>query len=38
MLIMDALFAFPSFLLAIVFSFLLTDIIGGSVSRAARCR
>ena len=34
-LIMDALFAFPSFLLAIVFSFLLTDIIGGSVLAAA---
>jgi peptide/nickel transport system permease protein len=30
-LIMDALYAFPSFLLAIVFSFLLTDVIGGSV-------
>ena len=30
-LIMDALYAFPSFLLAIVFSFLLTDIYGGSV-------
>jgi peptide/nickel transport system permease protein len=30
-LIMDAIYAFPSFLLAIVFSFLLTDIIGGSV-------
>ena len=30
-LVMDALFAFPSFLLAIVFSFLLTDIFGGSV-------
>ncbi len=30
-LIMDAVYAFPSFLLAIVFSFLLTDIIGGSV-------
>lgn len=30
-LVMDALFAFPSFLLAIVFSFLLTDIVGGSV-------
>ena len=37
-LIMDALFAFPSFLLAIVFSFLLTDIFGGSVHRAWRCR
>ncbi len=30
-LVMDAVYAFPSFLLAIVFSFLLTDIIGGSV-------
>jgi peptide/nickel transport system permease protein len=30
-LVMDALFAFPSFLLAIVFSFLLTNIVGGSV-------
>ena len=30
-LIMDALYAFPSFLLAIVCSFLLTDIFGGSV-------
>jgi len=30
-LIMDALFAFPSFLLAIVFSFLLTGLFGGSV-------
>jgi peptide/nickel transport system permease protein len=30
-LIMDAMYAFPSFLLAIVFSFLLTNIIGGSV-------
>jgi peptide/nickel transport system permease protein len=30
-LIMDAMFAFPSFLLAIVFSFLLTDVFGGSV-------
>jgi peptide/nickel transport system permease protein len=30
-LIMDALYAFPSFLLAIVFSFLLTNAIGGSV-------
>jgi peptide/nickel transport system permease protein len=34
-LIMDALFAFPSFLLAIVFSFLLTDIFGGSVLAVA---
>jgi peptide/nickel transport system permease protein len=30
-LIMDALYAFPSFLLAIVFSFLLTGILGGTV-------
>lgn len=30
-LVMDALFAFPSFILAIVFSFLLTDLFGGSV-------
>ncbi len=30
-LIMDAVFAFPSFLLAIVFSFLLTGLLGGSV-------
>jgi len=30
-LIMDALYAFPSFLLAIVFSFLLTNAFGGSV-------
>lgn len=35
MLIMDAIFAFPSFLLAIVFSFLLTGIIGGSVIAVA---
>ena len=34
-LIMDAIFAFPSFLLAIVFSFLLTDIFGGSVIAVA---
>ena len=34
-LIMDALFAFPSFLLAIVFAFLLTDIFGGSVLAVA---
>jgi peptide/nickel transport system permease protein len=32
---MDALFAFPSFLLAIVFSFLLIDIFGGSVLAVA---
>jgi peptide/nickel transport system permease protein len=30
-LVMDAVFAFPSFLLAIVFSFLLTGVFGGSV-------
>jgi peptide/nickel transport system permease protein len=30
-LIMDAMYAFPSFLLAIVFSFLLTDLFGGTV-------
>jgi peptide/nickel transport system permease protein len=30
-LIMDALYAFPSLLLAIVFSFLLTNVFGGSV-------
>jgi peptide/nickel transport system permease protein len=35
LLIMDALFAFPSFLLAIVFSFLLTNIFGGSVLAVA---
>jgi peptide/nickel transport system permease protein len=34
-LIMDALFAFPSFLLAIVMSFLLIDIFGGSVLAVA---
>ena len=34
-LVMDALFAFPSFLLAIVFSFLLTNLIGGSVLAVA---
>jgi peptide/nickel transport system permease protein len=34
-LVMDALFAFPSFLLAIVFSFLLTDIFGGTVLAVA---
>jgi peptide/nickel transport system permease protein len=34
-LVMDAVFAFPSFLLAIVFSFLLTGIIGGSVIAVA---
>jgi peptide/nickel transport system permease protein len=30
-LIMDALYAFPSFLLAIVFSFLLTNLFGGTI-------
>jgi peptide/nickel transport system permease protein len=30
-LVMDALYAFPSFLLAIVFSFLLTNLLGGTV-------
>lgn len=35
LLVMDALFAFPSFLLAIVFSFLLTDLFGGSVLAVA---
>jgi peptide/nickel transport system permease protein len=30
-LIMDALYAFPAFLLAIVFSFLLTNLLGGTV-------
>jgi peptide/nickel transport system permease protein len=30
-LVMDAMFAFPSFLLAIVFSFLLTGLFGGTV-------
>jgi peptide/nickel transport system permease protein len=34
-LIMDAMFAFPSFLLAVVFSFLLTELIGGSVVAVA---
>jgi peptide/nickel transport system permease protein len=34
-LIMDALFAFPPFLLAVVFSFLLTDLFGGSVVAVA---
>jgi peptide/nickel transport system permease protein len=32
---MDALFAFPPFLLAVVFSFLLTELIGGSVIAVA---
>ncbi len=30
-LVMDAMYAFPSFLLAIVFSFLLTNLLGGTV-------
>lgn len=34
-LVMDAIFAFPSFLLAIVFSFLLTGLFGGSVLAVA---
>ncbi len=34
-LFMDAVFAFPSFLLAIVFAFLFTDLIGGGVVAAA---
>jgi peptide/nickel transport system permease protein len=34
-LIMDALFAFPSFLLAIVFAFLLINLLGGSVIAVA---
>lgn len=34
-LIMDAIFAFPSFLLAIVFAFLFTNLIGGGVVAAA---
>ena len=34
-LVMDAMFAFPPLLLAIVFSFLLTDLIGGSVLAVA---
>jgi peptide/nickel transport system permease protein len=34
-LIMDALYAFPSLLLAIVFAFLLTGILGGSITAAA---
>lgn len=33
-LLMDALYAFPSLLLAIVFAFLLTDIFGGGVAAA----
>lgn len=34
-LVMDAMFAFPSFLLAIVFSFLLTGLLGGTVLAVA---
>ena len=34
-LVMDALYAFPSLLMAIVFSFLLTGIFGGSITAAA---
>ena len=34
-LVMDAVFAFPSFLLAIVFSFLLTGLLGGTVLAVA---
>jgi peptide/nickel transport system permease protein len=34
-LIMDAMFAFPSFLLAIVFAFLLINLLGGSVIAVA---
>jgi peptide/nickel transport system permease protein len=34
-LIMDALYAFPPLLMAIVFSFLLTGILGGSITAAA---
>jgi peptide/nickel transport system permease protein len=34
-LVMDALYAFPSLLLAIVFAFLLTGILGGSIAAAA---
>ena len=33
--VMDALYAFPSLLLAIVFAFLLTDVLGGGVVAAA---
>jgi peptide/nickel transport system permease protein len=33
-LLMDALYAFPSLLLAIVFAFLLTDLFGGGVAAA----
>ncbi|MGH3356146.1 MAG: ABC transporter permease [Nocardioidaceae bacterium] len=34
-LVMDALYAFPSLLLAIVFAFLLSGLLGGSVTAAA---
>ncbi|HEX2176300.1 MAG TPA: ABC transporter permease [Nocardioidaceae bacterium] len=34
-LVMDSLYAFPSLLLAIVFAFLLTDILGGGITAAA---
>jgi peptide/nickel transport system permease protein len=34
-MVMDALYAFPSLLMAIVFSFLLTGIFGGSITAAA---
>jgi peptide/nickel transport system permease protein len=34
-LVMDALYAFPSLLMAIVFSFLLTGLLGGSITAAA---
>jgi peptide/nickel transport system permease protein len=34
-LVMDALYSFPSLLLAIVFAFLLTGILGGSITAAA---
>jgi len=34
-LIMDALYAFPSLLMAIVFSFLLSDLLGGGITAAA---
>ncbi len=33
--VMDALYAFPSLLLAIVFAFLLTDVLGGGIVAAA---
>ena len=34
-LIMDALYAFPSLLMAIVFSFLFSDLLGGGITAAA---